>query len=72
MSSSVGPLVVGAQTLARCAEDFGDDSPAKVPLSALCSDYGYVVGPNVVTNALEVTRDKGDIPESRLAEGGKH
>ena len=61
----------GAQTLVRCEDEFGYDAPAKAPLPALCSDYGNVVGPIVVTTALKAIRDKVDIPESRLTEGGK-
>ena len=68
LSSSVGRLVVEAQALTRGDEAFGDDAPAKVPWSAIRSDYGYVVGPNVATKALEVIGDKADIPESRLAD----
>ena len=51
-------------------EDSGDYSPTKVTLSALGSNYGYVVGSNVVTKALEVIGDEVDTPESRLAEVG--
>ena len=64
-------MVVGAQTLARRSEAVGDDAPAKVTLPAFRSDYGYVVVLNVFTKALEVIGDKVDIPESRLADGGR-
>ena len=53
---SVGWFLAFKPWLAAWRIKFGDDSPAKVPLSALCSDYGYVVGPNVLTQALEVLR----------------
>ena len=77
LSSLVGLLVVTGrsvgrrgQTLAHASEVFGDGVPAKVPLSALCSDYGYAVGPDLATEALEAIGDKVDIPESRPAKGG--
>ena len=70
--SSVGRLMVEAQNLACSNEASSDDVPAKVPLSALRSDYGYVVGPTVVTKALEVIGEKVDSLESRLADEGKN
>ena len=59
----------GAQALARSSEAFRDDAPANVRLSALRSDYGYVVGPSVATKALEVIGDKVDIHERALRMG---